>query len=60
MIIETPEAPVDRSLLARHTFSCALPTRGGVCDCLPGSEDPDEDLTTAAADNDPEGAPDPS
>lgn len=19
----------------KHTFSCALPTRGGICDCLP-------------------------
>lgn len=22
----------------RHTFSCALPTRGGVCDCQPGHD----------------------
>lgn len=42
MIIETSEVPEDRSLLAHHTFSCALPTRGGVCDCLPGPEDPSE------------------
>lgn len=43
----------DRSLLAHHTFSCALPTRGGVCDCLPGPDDPelqeDEATTVAAA-----------
>jgi hypothetical protein len=31
------EIPV-RSLLGRHTFSCALTTRGAVCDCLPDPE----------------------
>ena len=25
----------DRSLNGKHTVSCALPTRGGVCDCWP-------------------------
>lgn len=49
MIIETPEVPAGRSLLAHHTFSCPLPTRGGVCDCLPGPEDPGGEPATAAA-----------
>ncbi len=39
-MITEPEPVTDRSLLAHHTFSCALPTRGGVCDCLPGPHDP--------------------
>jgi hypothetical protein len=34
MAIDLPE-PFDRSLIANHTFSCALTTRGGICDCLP-------------------------
>jgi len=25
----------DRSLNGNHTVACALPTRGGVCDCWP-------------------------
>jgi hypothetical protein len=25
----------DRSLNGNHTLACALPTRGGVCDCWP-------------------------
>jgi len=28
-------AAVDRSLNGKHTFSCALSTRGAVCDCWP-------------------------
>jgi len=28
-----------RSLLGQHTFSCALTTRGGICDCLPDQAD---------------------
>lgn len=28
-------AAIDRTFIANHTFTCALPTRGGVCDCLP-------------------------
>ncbi len=32
----TPELIAhDRSLNGNHTPSCALPTRGGVCDCWP-------------------------
>ena len=34
MTIDLPE-PYHRSLLASHLFSCALTTRGGICDCLP-------------------------
>lgn len=60
MIIETSEVPTDRSLLAHHTFSCPLPTRGGVCDCLPGPDDPGEDLAAATADRDAKAATDPS
>lgn len=60
MINETSPAPADRSLLGHHTFSCALPTRGGVCDCLPGPEDPGEVLAAAAADSGRAGAADPS
>lgn len=28
----------DRSLNGNHTPACALPTRGGVCDCWPTSD----------------------
>ena len=28
-------AVIDRSMNAKHTYSCALSTRGGVCDCWP-------------------------
>ena len=31
-------ATADRSLNGNHTYSCALRTRGGVCDCWPGPE----------------------
>jgi hypothetical protein len=24
--------------IQRHTYTCALPTRGGVCDCQPGHD----------------------
>jgi hypothetical protein len=55
MIID-PDLTTDRSLLAHHTFSCALATRGGVCDCLPGPDDPglheDEASTAAPAGDD--------
>jgi len=27
--------PVEQGLLGQHTFGCALPTRGAVCDCHP-------------------------
>ena len=27
--------PVEHGLFAQHTFGCALPTRGAVCDCDP-------------------------
>ena len=32
-----PMDPYDlgHSLLGRHTYACALPTRGGLCDCMP-------------------------
>ena len=33
-------ATADRSLNGNHTYSCALRTRGGVCDCWPGPERP--------------------
>jgi hypothetical protein len=26
------------STIQRHTYTCALPTRGGVCDCQPGHD----------------------
>ena len=29
----------DRSLNGNHTPACALPTRGGVCDCWPPMTD---------------------
>jgi hypothetical protein len=29
----------DRSLNGNHTPACALPTRGGVCDCWPPTND---------------------
>ena len=29
----------DRSLNGNHTVACALPTRGGVCDCWPPTSD---------------------
>ena len=29
----------DRSLNGNHTPACALPTRGGVCDCWPATTD---------------------
>ena len=29
----------DRSLNGNHTPACALPTRGGVCDCWPPATD---------------------
>jgi len=29
----------DRSLNGNHTPACALPTRGGVCDCWPPTTD---------------------
>jgi hypothetical protein len=25
----------DHSLLGRHSYACALTTRGGICDCMP-------------------------
>jgi hypothetical protein len=28
-------AVIDRTINGKHTFSCALTTRGGVCDCWP-------------------------
>ena len=31
-------ADVNRSLIGKHTFTCALTTRGGVCDCWPVPE----------------------
>ena len=29
----------DRSLNGKHTPACALPTRGGICDCWPPNTD---------------------
>ena len=29
----------DRSLNGNHTMACALPTRGGICDCWPPTTD---------------------
>jgi len=34
MAIDLPE-PYHRGLFASHSFTCALTTRGGICDCLP-------------------------
>ena len=28
----------DRSLNGNHTLACALPTRGGICDCWPTAD----------------------
>jgi hypothetical protein len=28
-------AVIDRTINGKHTFACALTTRGGVCDCWP-------------------------
>ena len=58
-MITDPDLTTDRSLLAHHTFSCALPTRGGVCDCLPGPDDPGlhQDPATAATHGDESGPP---
>ncbi len=27
----------DHSLLGRHSYACALTTRGGICDCMPAN-----------------------
>jgi hypothetical protein len=38
-----------RGLLGVHAFACALPTRGGICDCLPDAPgDPVEPYKTTA------------
>jgi hypothetical protein len=38
-----------RGLLGVHAFACALPTRGGICDCQPDAPgDPVEPYKTAA------------
>jgi hypothetical protein len=34
MINNPPELPT-QGLRGKHAFSCALPTRGGICDCIP-------------------------
>jgi hypothetical protein len=44
-VINHPSELPARGIHGKHTFSCALPTRGGICDCLP--EDL-EDLSVAA------------
>jgi hypothetical protein len=41
----------DRSLNGNHTPACALPTRGGVCDCWPPTTD-SAPLVTAQASGD--------
>ena len=42
-----PELPA-RGLLGVHAFACALPTRGGICDCQPDAPgDPAEPYKTA-------------
>ena len=46
----------DRSLNGNHTPACALPTRGGVCDCWPPATDAGplhQRSTTAGSDQDP-------
>jgi hypothetical protein len=30
----------DRTMIGNHTYSCALTTRGGVCDCWSSATDP--------------------
>jgi hypothetical protein len=42
---------IDRTLNGNHTFSCALTTRGGVCDCWPedGSSLEDGSSTVSTA-----------
>jgi hypothetical protein len=43
------EASIARGFLGNHTYSCALPVRGGVCDCQSGhdpSTDPWPSLST--------------
>jgi hypothetical protein len=34
-VINHPTELPARGIHGKHTFSCALPTRGGICDCLP-------------------------
>jgi len=41
----------DRSLIGNHTFSCALRTRGGVCDCW---SVPESSVTAGVTDPTPE------
>ena len=36
------ETSIPRSFLGNHTYSCALPVRGGVCNCQSG-HDPSTD-----------------
>jgi hypothetical protein len=39
--------PPARGLLGVHAFACALPTRGGICDCQPDTPgDPAEPYQT--------------
>jgi hypothetical protein len=34
-VINHPAELPAQGFRGKHTFSCALPTRGGICDCLP-------------------------
>lgn len=42
-------AVIDRTINGKHTFACALTTRGGVCDCWPEQGTPT--LSTAPMDD---------
>jgi hypothetical protein len=42
---------LDHSLLGRHTYFCALTTRGGLCDCIPSNP-----VTSAGSSVEPVGA----
>jgi hypothetical protein len=43
MTDQTPTA-ADRTMIGNHTYSCALTTRGGVCDCWSAATDPAQAL----------------
>ena len=42
----------DHTLLGRHSYACALTTRGGICDCMPANTAASggSDLEAAGAD----------
>jgi len=51
MAIDLPE-PYHRGLFASHTFTCALTTRGGICDCLPPATEAGATVTLIGTGND--------